>query len=187
MATITTSFTPEGLTFPYIGIGVDPAQFITMIPSAEVMFQITSGAVTLSGVGDDQKINIDCALPRSFAWALVESSLILKSVDAGDWDLNCRSWLVDATTNPVYNTPIEYVSEGLAHDTTLQESLTYTVRNLPTKIIVPHSTLDANFHVQLHNITLNDAAGVMTFSARFLRYDLNQAHYFAVNTPLLTR
>lgn len=185
MATTATSFTPTGKPFPYIGVGVPAAQLITPIPSAEVVFTVVGG-ITVAAAGEDQRLLITCELPRSFCWVFVESSLNMTGVNQDDWDNAARVFFRDSVATPEIVIPISMPADGLGHETATLFSRTYLAQP-STKLMVPSAGDDCAFQLQLSNIVIDGAAGGVQFYARFLRYDRNQAQYWMVNSPVLTR
>lgn len=187
MATTATAFVPAMTQFPYIGVGVAASQYITAIPSAEVTFLVSAGVVTVAAAGEDQRVLITCNLPRTFCYVLAESSLLLRSVDADNWDNSARCTFRDSSVTPEITIPVSYPADGLGHNTATEFSRTYVVKDTPNKLLVPISTDDAVFQIQLSNVTIDGAAGVLNFYARFFRYDRNQSQFWPVNTPQLVR
>lgn len=188
MATTLTEFTPAGRQFPFIGIGIPPAQFPTFIPSAELIFVIGAGAITVAAAGADQRIEISCVLPRSFCYVLTESSMRIQGGDGDDWDQGAVSNLTDsASAADKVSIPLVYDNDQLSHQTTTVTARAYRLRDPPSKVIVPLSTDDALFRVEAFNATIDGALATLIFFARFLRYDRNQAQFWQVNTPVLVR
>lgn len=187
MATTTTSLVPTLKAFPYIGIGVAAAQYITAIPSAEVVASLNGAAITVAAAGEDQVVNVTVNLSRTFAWVLVEANMRIQGNDVDNWDQACRTNWADATTNPVVAVPLTFINEQLGHNTAAQFARTYRVVDPSNKIMVSLSDEDAILTTSIFNTVIDGAAATMKFYARFLRFDRNQAQYWAVNTPMLTR
>jgi len=187
MATTETDITPIGFPFPYIGIGVAPAQVITPIPSAEFLFKITAGAITVAAAGKDQKLTIICDLPRSFCYALVESSLYIRGADTADWDDNAVCTLRDALSDSDVTMPIDYSTKGVGHASTTFVIKTYVARDIPSKLVIPQMNTDGRFEIEIMNTTIDGALGAVFFFARFLRFDRNQSQFWQANYPVLTR
>lgn len=189
MATTLTQFTPQGRTFPFIGIGIPAAQFTTWIPSAEVIFVLPpSSAITVAAAGEDQEVRISCNLPRSFCYVLVESTLRVRGLDAADWDKAAHADLTDsAGSDDKTSIPLNYENVEVSHISTTLLARDYRLLDPPSKLIVPQANDDALLRVQSFNPTVDGAVGVVKFYARFLRYDRNQAQFWQVNTPILVR
>lgn len=189
MATTTTTFAPAGKSFPFIGIGVPAAQLITPIPSAEFVFSIILGAVTVAAAGESQLIAVTCELPRTFCYVLVDISAQYLAADANEWDDNLTVGLRDDLSSPDISIPIQLHSSDISR-TTSKEVRTYTTDSpLPSKLIIPKNFdgLNAALDVSLFNPIIDGAAGTFTLFARFLRYDRNQSQFWQVNTPVLVR
>lgn len=189
MATTATLVSINGTSFPYIGTGVPAAQQPTMIPSAEVLFQ-SDATITVAAAGEDQSLLIQCHLPRSFCWVLVESTFRLSSIAGDNWDSECVSSIFDSGAAATVIVPIHCwanpAGDGLAHQAG-QKIRTFTADPVPQKMIVPLADDNARFDIFLENNTIDGAVGSIRFYARFLRYDRNQAQHWQVNTPVLIR
>lgn len=185
MATTATLFTPGLKSFPYIGIG-PAAQVMSPIPSAEVTFSIISGAITVAAAGEDQSIFINCLLPRSFCYVLIECSMRISGIDADAWDQEAFADLQDSSSSPVDVIPVRMVNLQLSHNTSISKARTY-VASPPSKVVVPLAIDDAKFSIYVQNTTIDDAVGSLRFFARFIRLDRNQAQFWQVNTPVLIR
>lgn len=187
MATTATLFSLVGKPFPFIGIG-PAAQMINAIPSAEFSFQLISGAITIAAAGLNQTVLVNCPLPRTFCYVLVECSVIINGVDADNWNQASLSFLQDSTTTPEVLIPVDISNEQLGQETEASFSRTYTLKDGPSKLIVPlNADFDARLQCSFSNIVIDGAVGVMHFYARFLRFDRNQSQFWAVNTPVLIR
>lgn len=187
MALTTTTFSPPGVQFPYIGIGVAAAQYITAIPSAEIVHTVRDEAITVAGSGNEQVVIITCDLPASFCYVLVESWFRITSDNADDWDQQAVANFTDSLTASVVTMPLIYDNDQLGRNSVAELSRTYGLKTVPSKLIVPTSNDDARVTVKIFNVVQNGGVGVMKFYARFLRFDRNQAQYWQVNTPVLTR
>lgn len=188
MATTTTAFTLLGKPFPFIGIGVPAAQYITWIPSAELIFKVEDGAVVVAAAGADQILVIECPLPRTFCYVLVECSMSLRGATIDDWRQAASCVLIDSSASDE-KTAMRVVleNEKLANANTADFLRTYQVKNPPAKLVIPRFSDDALFNVTLFDPVIDGALASLDFYARFLRYDRNQAQYWQVNTPVLVR
>lgn len=183
MATTVTNLTPLGMPFPYIGIGVPAAQYITPIPSAEFIF-LSQDAITVAAAGEAQQLNIICTLPRSFCYALVESVLQIRGADSADWQQACTC----TTTDGDSILPVDYSNVGgvsILGQTNFIK--TYVARDIPNRLLVPRTVADGALELDVFNSTVDGAVGSLFFFARFLRFDRNQSQHWQVNTPVLTR
>lgn len=187
MATTGTLFSLEGKPFPFIGIGVAAAQVITPIPSAEIVFQVVSGVITVAAGGLDQSIFINCNLPRTFCYVLVEVFFRIESADAGDWDAATVTTIEDSSSQATVLIPLRLTNDSIGHTSTAIASRSYSLETPITKLIVPLGPDDGKLSIFLQNDTIDGAAGILHFFARFLRYDRNQAQFWQVNTPVLVR
>lgn len=189
MATTATVFTLAGAAFPFIGIGIAPAQYITSLPSAEFTFMMDAGAVTVAAAGEDQSIEVICPLPRSFCYVLVECIMTLTSNAADDWDKACRAALNDSASVGINRLaiPLQMTNTELGHSSALTFQRDYQVKPVPSKLIIPQTQDNASLNVKLRNVVIDGNSGTLRFYARFLRYDRNQAQHWQVHTPVLIR
>jgi len=186
MATITTTITPDPDPFQYQGLGDSIDSWASNRPSAEVLFLDPGSAVTKGGVADDQRLLIQCFLPRSFAWVLTELNFRMTATDANDWDSVARAFLQDGTAAPSWSSNIRIQNDGVSHNSSLALTRSYFGTQLPKKVVIP-SADDGLLEIKLFNVNLDGVAATIQFFARFLRYDLNQAYLWGVNTPALIR
>lgn len=184
MAATATLITLSGQPFPYIGIGVPAAQLITPIPSAELVFQSILGTITVAAAGETQSLLVNCPLPRSFCYVLVELMMRIEGADAAAWRTQTLATLQDSASVPSTLLPLELLA---VHPPTGAASRTYAMPVAPSKLIVPLDIDNGLLSVFVDNPNIDDAAATLMFFARFLRYDRNQAQYWQVNTPVLIR
>lgn len=187
MATTATLVTIAPRQFPYIGIGIPAAQLPTFIPSAEIIFQTISSAITVAAAGETQSVLVTCNLPVSFCYVLVEMSMRIESIDALDWSKGTNAELMDSSSAPEILIPLVIDSINDTEVTETTNSMTYSLKNPPTKLIVPAVADDARLSVFTFNSTIDGAVAAVRFYARFLRFDRNQAQFWQVNTPVLVR
>lgn len=185
MATTATLIEPVGVPFPFIGIGVASAQVITPIPSAEFVFNVISGSITVAAGGEDQSLLINCFLPRSFCYVLVELSARIEGADSADWLKGASTTLQDSSSVPTNLIPMVFESKELSAVSSAQKA--YVASVIPTKLIIPPGIDDAKLACFWKNPVIDGAVGIIHFYARFLRYDRNQAQFWQVNTPTLIR
>lgn len=195
MAIVTSSFSVAlgnmvMQTVPYVGAG-DMDKVNTPIPRSEINFQISDGAVTLSGVGDSQSLVITCVLPPSFAYVVQEVSLFnLTGVDADAWQNfgTCRIRNNTAEPTQVWKHSLDFFSRGPFFVSATTDGKSYHLASPGelNRLIIPGT--NASLVIALHNPTLNDSAMVVDgFLARFLQFDVNQAYHFGSNVPIPVR
>lgn len=189
MATTATLITLAAQAFPFIGIGVSAAQLITPIPSAEVVFNTPAAGlpITVASAGEDQALQVNCNLSRTFCYVLVEAFMRIDGIDANAWDKGAAATLFDSASVPTNMITTVMTNLELAHANSASQIRVYQLTAPPQKLIVPTGPDDAKFQVNVQNTTIDDGVGVCFFYARFLRYDRNQAQYWQVNTPVLVR
>lgn len=193
MATTVSTLVPTVLEFPYIRPGGESETWSSNAPRAEKIFSITgANNVTAAAGGEDQRINTTLVLPKGFAYVLVEFHATLFGLDdIADWDPAAFVVLKDttdfATVTQFAGLPCE--KSSIWHVAPTQGGAEYTIPTemLLKKTVIPHMNNDADMDFALSNIIAD--GGVMTFRllARFLVYDINQAHHYEVNAPVPIR
>jgi len=194
MAVVTTAFSValgnmRMQTIPYVG-GGSMEKVNTPIPRAEINFEINNGAVTLSGVGDSQTIDITCVLPLSFAYVVQEISLTnLVGVDGDAWEpIGICRIRNNSIELPTWKHSMDLFSRGhyFVSATTRGRGYHLASPGELNRMIIPGTS--ANLVIQLSNITLNQSAMTIDgFLARFLVFDVNQAYFYGGNTPIPVR
>lgn len=192
MATTVTTIAPPLVAFPFIGIGPAAQQPISAIPSAEVTFNIfpqggIADDITIAAAGEDQICTVNCDLPRSFSYVLVEAYARIQGADGDEWDSEGFSNLQSSITDVEVNYPINFGGRpGVSHSNPANEARFYEV-SPPGVVLVPVGPDNARFTTTWSNVTIDGSAMTIGFFARFLRYDRNQVQYWQVNTPVLVR
>lgn len=193
MAVITTSFSialgnMKMETVPYVGAG-DMAKTGTPIPRSEVNFTVSDGAVTLSGSGDSQTLNLTCELPLSFAYVVQEISIHnLVGIDAENWEDKGQCRIRVYTTEGSWKHSLDLFSRGhfFSTATTNGKSFHLASPGELNRLVIPGTR--ANLVIALSNPTLEQSAMVLDgFLARFLVFDVNQAYNFGANVPIPVR
>lgn len=150
---------------------------------------LSAGPIVVAGAGEDQQVKITCTLPRGWAYVFVEATMRLTNVDIADWDDCASSEMQDSTSGPVhFIAHMTMCNDGsIAHASTTQPIKTYHVVNPINKVILCNGDGDGRLRFIIMNTTIDGAAGQVDCYARFLRFEMNQAHHYAVNTPVSTR
>lgn len=189
MATVTTNFTVDPVVLPYIGPAPFGDQWASAIPSAELMFPIVTQSITIATGGKDQLASIFCNLPGGWAYAFLECNMSIFGGDSANWDSCAKARMVDGNTSNNWRANFDMCSGGLFHAGTASPGQTYQIdsASILKKIIIPPRDNFAQFTVNVMNINLDESAVNLDFFARFLRFDINQAHLWAVNTPVPVR
>lgn len=191
-ATISTTIAPAPIRFPYVNPLGEPAVWQTIIPRAELVFSAIDSSITLSGVGDDQRLFVHVDLPESFAYVFIEGSILIQGLDVDAWEANA-SYRIDSQIGGGLWAFTENSTSVLAQTNGLSASDNFTrTYAIPAfkKIIIPGLASDsgvtrATFNVQ--NLTTNQAVALGTVFFRFLEFDRNQAQNFAINSPVPVR
>lgn len=191
MATTVTSFTPNPLLFSYTGLPAGDLR--ANLPRAEVHFggPQLSANVTVAAAGEDQRIDITCVLPSGYAYVLRELHLGMQNDDVADWEDNGFTTFQNATTDADRTTfvPMGINSPGGgANGPALFRWKNWTLTDPIRQVTLPAiGNQGLEFFLSLQNPVIDGAAGFAHFQIRFLQYDIEQAHHYAVNNPIPTR
>lgn len=188
MSLVQTNLIPVGRFLPFVGSGPQQ-QYGSPIPRAEVTFSAQSTAVAASAAGDSQMLRITCTLPPSFAYVLQEVNLFeLVGDDVGNWE-NCSSSRISNSAptdtwvyalNVCSSGKFEVAGFGVTKSWFLEPG------GGLRKVIIPGTACDLVVHIG--NDTLEQSSvSLGSFFARFLVFDIQQAHNYVMNTPQIVR
>jgi len=193
MGTISTIVNPEPRIFGFSGLA-DAQLENSEVPRAEVVyaedFTIEAGTVT-----DDQAVFITCILPQNFAWVVVDLhfSVITSDKPNGQtvgWDSPANFVFADGPSPTMRTIQIPGIGrvEGISMGTESNSSIIpYWFENIPKMVLVPKPGQAAQLSVRVANREQDRPECSGSFAARFMMYDIAQAHHFYVNTPALVR
>lgn len=173
---------------PYMGAG-DMDKVNTPIPRAEINFIVTSGAITISGVGDTQELRFICALPNSYAYVVQEISIFqLYGDDIDAWENWGACRIKNNQSGKTWAHSMDLWSRGEYNkDAIGSKNYHLSSPGELNRLIIP-GVGGANLQVTLSNVTTDQSAMVVDgFLARFLQFDINQAYFFGANTPVPIR
>lgn len=188
MAVVSTSVSLEEIFFPWDSPHSVPG---TAIPVGEFVFNARDVAIDGAGAGDSQQADINCNLPVNFAYALTEVSASIDVTGAAgtnNWELvqfcilHNTKFLVGGSQTMEYairfESPGEYRNVGVGF-----KSWSIGQPQMPKFLSLGGSLLA----VKLSDLTLDDLAAKLNFTARFLQYTLDQIFDVEVNAAILTR
>lgn len=187
MTVTTTTLALPASNFPYIGAAPTQEQWKTLIPRGEKIYGTTGSSVTVAGAGNEQALIVTANLPEGFAYVLVEASVSLIGADIADWQPAAFAALDDSVATPTFRDTFKADRGAIWATSTTALGGTYRCEDCPQKIIIPSAPDGGQLTYWIQN-NVQDGV-VMTAIAyfRFLVFDLNQAYYWAVNTPFPTR
>ncbi len=192
MAVVTTTITPALRYFPYSGLP-DSYKERSPFPRGELTFVADTEAIALTGAGDNQNLRIRCTLPQGFAYVLADLAFDVFAAVAGDannFPVNATAFIVDSSVagqDRTYRTDFSMISESSSL-TPGNLIKTYRPVNQGGKVIRCAPGQTGEMRLDAFNLTANDGAYTLhTFFARFLQYDIEQAHHYQVNSPVPTR
>lgn len=187
MTVTTTTLALSAINVPVIGAAPTQEQWRSPIPRSQKIFGTTSSSVTVAGAGNEQALIVTANLPEGSAYVLVESAVSLVGADIADWQPSAFAALDDSVATPTYRDT--FVADRGALWATGVTALggTYRCHECPTQIVIPSAMDGGQLTYWIQN-NVQDGV-VMTCIAffRFLVFDLNQAYFYGVNTPMLTR
>lgn len=191
MATTTTTVIPILIRTPY--------QFPygstenTPVPSAEINFSAYEVAITAAAAGESQKLTIGVNLPGQYAYQLTYLSAFMTDNEAGDmadWGADFRAFL--SNTNSGSSTGAWLAGLCLdgcglwAHSAT-RKGRTWKLDKVPDKMVIPITGTTGRLQLDNWNLSIDGGPMTLSFSAKFLQYDLAQAYNWAANTPIPIR
>jgi len=189
MAITATPFTPLLKRFGYIAPVPPPGSWLTPIPRGEALFTQSAGSITAAAAGESQSFSITCSLPNTFAYVLMEFSIELIDTEVGDladWDTSFRCFLQDGLADTTWIAGLRLDAGGAYSEGATLKGQTYQLLRPPTKLVVPQPA-GGRFFVNGFNNTIDGGPVGCIFMAKFLEFDLNQAHLSGMNTPFPTR
>jgi len=187
MATVTTTITPTPVPFPYSGLP-DVISERTGIPRGEQSFNENGTAITLAGVGDVQQLIVNCNLPPGYAYVFRECNAFNLATDATDWDSTAYLGFTDSLTGgeQSFKIAVEMASSGATQFGT-RKIINSPIEPFRQVILPANGTSQIQAQLIWTNAVTNGAVGSLFFSCRFLQFDIEQAHHYAVNYPIPTR
>lgn len=192
MAIVITAATFEEDLFPYDGAD-DIERRQNDIARGELRL-FSSTAIALTGVGDNQLLSFSHNLPRNWAWALLDfyARIVMVATGTNAWDACGLLQIADdnSSVNQSFRATMELFSDDVCFFTgNALEGRAFRLRPERgfTGIILPGANDAVNFTGQLFNSTTQEAAAVFECYTRWLQYDVNQAHNYAINTPIPVR
>jgi len=163
------------------------------VPRSEFVFA-SQDIIPDPGVGETQSVVYELQLPFGFAYVCVEVTMRITDNGApGEaklWGLASSLQLRDGTSSG--NSSYSVDSVGLRYsgqsgdEDSVRGSVFYQFDNLP-KVVVIARDPNGLCTVVADTVETNQAAVTTRIFARFLQYDVRQAHHYQVNTPTLTR
>lgn len=192
MGTQLTQFAPDPLPVMY-GTAGQLATDVSNIPRGELDFYIANGSVTAGNATDNQRVEITCTLPRGFAFLLTDLDLYMQVPYASDWNVYARANMSNTPNSGMLKSTSAIRLDAGARitksDDMTYDELVYHPVDLPDRLFYPpaNDTSNPTLVLYLVNATANQGAAFCTFNARFLQYDVLQAHRSPVNTPTYTR
>lgn len=189
MALVTTAFTIAPSFFGIVNLP-DPVTQRSNIPRQELYFNSFAQVIPVATGGDTQLLTEACILPIGFAYAAMEFYMSVVGADAADWGgtgiLSIRDGIEDVDTDYRIHLVSPTNAVGLGAVNVDFRSYCFEPPLLPKRIILPQ-TGGSLWSFQVGNTTADGSAMTANISARFLQYDIAQAHDFEVNTPTLVR
>lgn len=184
MATTSTTFTVAEARFGFISEIVNISE--SPIPKAEIIYAITGGTVTAAAAGEDQEMIIFCPLRQGYAYVLTEMEMLFREAEAGDigdWDASMTA----TTTNGAWVAANRFDGGIAVNNSTSLQDRTFKCAQPTQKIIIPTGPAAANLFIRGWNTSIDGGPMTVNFLARFLEFDLQQAHHWAIQSQFPVR
>lgn len=169
----------------------DAVRQYTAIPRAIVNFFLNATAVAAKPVNDQEELLVRCTLDPTFAYRLVDMSVSLIQDVAHDW--SNRAWIEVAAG--IRKLPTSQVNRSaVVLDSVFDNSSSEMwiaaadkeARRLPTYVIQGvGGTLLFDFKAS-NQTAAAGAAGTIDAFFTFFEYEIEQAEYYALHSPVLT-
>lgn len=191
MATVTTNITPTVRPFAFEGEGILAPG--SDIPRRELRCTVLDVAVAATGAGDNQYVNCVLNLPAGQCYALADFFFALQCDTAG------------ATNNFGTSVQLSFSNDAAAGDVRWQgeahaqakavldsagaiEKYLYMLHDFPKTLMVPKDgDSQVTLSLNIYNTQANDGGYVANGLFRVLEYEVENAHYWPVNRPVLVR
>lgn len=186
MAVTQTTLNPTPTRLPLIAPVGEPDIWWSQYPKAEIVFALAGAAVTVAGIGNTQRLVINCVLPSTFAYVLQDLTLNMTSAtDIDDWQSATLTNIRDGNP-PIWTQwlPFEGLSTGGHAGITFK---TWALTTPPTNKTLLGINPDPRLQVTIDNPVITGEVAVANLFCRFYQYDLNQGYRTAINAPILTR
>jgi len=159
------------------------------VARAEIVY---TGTVTIPqpAGGDTQSINLQIDLPKSFCYVLLDLGLLIQAPTdkIDDWPDN-GSYIQRPGGEPAtqfkFTAGLDATGVTIISDTSSQKH--YSLLNKPSYVLIPSVGLDGIVRITITNKGIDGPATTFEFYVRYLQYDINQAHHWAVNSPAYVR
>jgi len=187
MAVETTTFTPKLIKFGFEGIS-DAASDTTAVPRQELFYTQSGENILSPPAGDSQSVELTFRLPFGFAYVITDVNFSIFGADAGDWSGQANGYIANDT--PAQADIIAHFGGWTFGSPVGDGGLvfrTYSFQELPSWVFIPQSNDGALVRFITSSNQIDGGTVGLQFVARFLQYDVSQAHHFAVNTPIPTR
>jgi len=186
MAIVSTSTDCALKSFAFTGL-TDPQRDGSQVPRQEI-YVSESGTIAAPGAGNTRQHTFNILLPQNYAYTCVEASCRING-SGSDWARDQDGLWTDGEPGTPRKTVIPVVmiaQQGMAAAAP-GTIMTWTLREVPKQVLVPISGSSCLFVTRAYDNTDNGGSSSFDFYARFLMYDISQAHHFEVNTPTLMR
>jgi len=170
----------------------DPSRVNSPQPRGEMQFLTEATALTDGGVGNEMMLAGVFTLPRNFSYTLLELLVRISKTAAGtnNFENSLGAEVIDDNdgTNQTVRFQFEMVSVNVCSLGTLFETKLYTPVTIPKVVMIaPGGEGPAEVSIRCLNRTQADADYAAALWARFAIFDIEQAHFAEVNTPVLIR
>jgi len=186
MAIVTTQAAPDIQRFAFQGLD-EIKRPRSEVPRAEVFYNLIEFEVPQPGAGNTQQLQITCVLPQAFTYAISEIHLrVLQGGAQGQeegLDSVCRGVFQNAILESEASFQLTFggVSTGISAGVVRLYNFN---DDLPKALMLPHVPAQPGAIILIVNSDIDDGdAWTVEFFMRTLQFDIDQLHYWQVNTP----
>jgi len=140
---------------------------------------------------DQQQVNIRVSLRTGFTYVLLDYAVSITTTGGDlieDWP-NTGDYVYQPTDLPgaKFRFDGEMKADGVTIQNATQSKKDYRALNKPSFVMIPAVGANALLSVTLTNKAEQGPLATLAYFFRFLQYDVDQAHHWAVNTPTFVR
>lgn len=196
MALITTTVAPTPTLLPYTGL-TQTVRERNNVGRAEVRFDVAGTTIPATGAGDQQRVFLSCALPRGYAYALLNATARIGGTDSDSWDFNAEAVFQDgiganATQEIHHNLQNGYRAVLGATEAPNARAGGFNfiyeiVERVPAVLWNKNNSDSVRYFADFVTGDTNTSACSFSCALNFIQYDIEQAYDYRINTPTFVR
>ena len=186
MAAVLTTIIPEASSFSFEGRG-DLLRAQTQVARQETFF-VGSQTVVAAGAGDTRQVKFEFNLPPNFAFVCIEMSARIIATAGDLWEKQSDGTFANAQSGArSIEIPVSLTTSSTMAEAIQASTLIYTMKTVTKMVLTPINNESVQMTINFRDSKASSGAATFTWFARFLMYDVTQAHHYQVNSPTLTR